>query len=59
MFRRNWAENDRIRSEGVRNLVDAALDANVTRFIQESFAPIYPDCGDEWIDETMPLEPTP
>jgi nucleoside-diphosphate-sugar epimerase len=57
MFRRNWAENDRIRSTGVRNLVDAAIASGVTRFIQESFAPIYPDRGDEWIDERMPLEP--
>jgi nucleoside-diphosphate-sugar epimerase len=57
LFKRFWAENDRIRSQGVRNLVDAALACGVTRFIQESFAPAYPDCGDEWIDETTPLDP--
>lgn len=58
MFRRSWAENDRIRSIGVRNLVDAAIASGVTRFIQESFAPAYPDRGDDWIDERTPLEPT-
>lgn len=58
LFRHYWAENDRIRSTGVRNLVDAALAVGVTRFIQESFAPVYPDRGDAWIDETTPLEPT-
>jgi nucleoside-diphosphate-sugar epimerase len=58
LFRHNWEENDRIRSTGVRNLVDAALATGVTRFIQESFAPVYPDRGDAWIDETTRLEPT-
>jgi nucleoside-diphosphate-sugar epimerase len=58
MFRRSWDENDRIRSNGVANLVDAALATGVTRFIQESFAPIYPDRGDDWIDETLRLAPT-
>src|SRR5262249_10263949 len=58
MFRRSWRENDRIRSTGVRNLVDAARACGVMRYIQESFAPLYPDRGDAWIDETTPLEPT-
>jgi nucleoside-diphosphate-sugar epimerase len=59
LFRRYWAENDRIRSTGVANLVDAAVACGVTRFIQESFAPIYPDRGDAWIDEATPLQPSP
>jgi 2-alkyl-3-oxoalkanoate reductase len=41
-----WAENDRIRSEASRNLVEAALAAGVGRFVQESIAFLYPDCGD-------------
>ncbi len=57
LFKHFWAENDQIRSTGVRNLVDAAITCGVTRFVQESFAPAYPDCGDEWIDETTPLDP--
>ena len=57
LFRRFWRENDRIRREGSRNLVEAALASGVRRLLQESFAPAYPDRGDEWIDESVPLEP--
>jgi nucleoside-diphosphate-sugar epimerase len=57
LFRGAWRANDRIRSEGVRNLVDAALATGVERMIQESFAPTYPDRGAEWISETTPLAP--
>src|SRR5262249_2302167 len=49
--------NDRIRRAGSRLLAEAALEAGVTRFIQESFAPVYPDRGAEWVDETVPIEP--
>lgn len=57
MFRSGWALNDRIRAEGVSNLVDAALDAGIERFVQESFALAYPDRGADWIEETQPLSP--
>ncbi len=57
MRRGAWRENDRIRTTGVSNLVDAALACGVGRLLQESFAPAYPDRGDAWIDETVPLEP--
>ena len=50
-----WKENDAIRSYGSSNLVDAALAEGVGRFVQESFAPVYPDRGDRWIDEAVPL----
>lgn len=53
----SWKENDRIRREGSNLLVDAALHAGATRFIQESFAPVYPDCGDRWIKEATPIQP--
>jgi nucleoside-diphosphate-sugar epimerase len=52
-----WRENDRIRRVGSANLVDAALGVGVDRFIQESFAPIYVDRGDDWIDEDAPVRP--
>jgi 2-alkyl-3-oxoalkanoate reductase len=52
-----WSENDRIRREGSRNLVNAARSAGVQRFVQESFAPVYPDRGASWIDESVPIEP--
>jgi nucleoside-diphosphate-sugar epimerase len=58
VFRRSaWKENDRVRRLGSSNLVDAALAAGVRRYVQESFAPVYPDCGDRWIDEDVPLQP--
>jgi nucleoside-diphosphate-sugar epimerase len=58
MIRRSsWEANDAIRSRGSSNLVDAALAEGVARFVQESFAPIYPDCGERWIDEAVPLRP--
>lgn len=54
-----WRENGRIRSLASRNLVDAASAAGAGRYVQESFAPIYPDRGEEWIDENVPVEPAP
>jgi len=38
-------------------LVDAAIAGGATRFIQESFAPAYPDRGEAWIDERTPIAP--
>lgn len=52
-----WRQNDRIREHVSANLVAAALSAGVDRYIQESFAPAYPDLGDEWIRENTPIEP--
>lgn len=52
-----WREMDRIRHTASANLVAAAIAGGVRRFIQESFAPIYADAGDQWIDETMPTQP--
>jgi nucleoside-diphosphate-sugar epimerase len=57
MLRRSaWKENDEIRTRGSSSLVDAALAEGVGRFVQESFAPVYPDRGDRWIDEAVPLK---
>ena len=52
-----WREHDRVRQAGSANLSEAACAGGVQRFIQESFAPIYPDRGDHWIDESAPLQP--
>ena len=52
-----WRENDRIRSIASNVLVDAAIDVGAKRFIQESFAPIYADQGDAWIDERAAVRP--
>lgn len=52
-----WHENDRLRRVASALLVDAAISEGAKRFIQESFAPIYADGGDEWIDEDWPIRP--
>jgi len=55
----SWRENDHIRREGSAALVTAARAAGVRRFMQESFAPVYEDGGDRWIDESWPMRPAP
>jgi len=52
-----WRENDHIRRDGSAAIAMAARQENVGRMIQESFAPIYVDSGDEWIDEFTPVAP--
>ncbi|HWS47866.1 MAG TPA: NAD(P)-dependent oxidoreductase [Acidimicrobiia bacterium] len=45
-----WEENGRIRREGSANLVDAAIAAGATVFVQESLAFLYGEHGDEWVN---------
>ena len=52
-----WRENDRLRGQGASNLAQAARAAGAGRYIQESFAPVYPDSGDRWIDERVAILP--
>jgi len=52
-----WRENDRLRREGSAALAQAALATGVSRFVQESFAPVYEDGGERWIDEQWPQRP--
>ncbi|HET8912808.1 MAG TPA: NAD(P)-dependent oxidoreductase [Ktedonobacteraceae bacterium] len=56
-----WLENDRIRREGTRNLVEAALaSGSVETVVFESFGLVYPDSGDKWVDAaTTPVQPAP
>jgi nucleoside-diphosphate-sugar epimerase len=51
-----WEENNRIRSDGSRILVDAALASGASRYIQEAISFLYGDHGDEWIDEDAPMD---
>lgn len=53
----SWREMDRVRRHVSANLVDAAVSADVRRVIQESFAPIYADGGDAWLDESAEVRP--
>lgn len=53
-----FKENIRLRREASQNLASAAIATRARRFIQESFSPAYPDRGDSWIDEQVPIEPS-
>jgi len=52
-----WRENDRVRRVVSANLAEAARSGSADCFIQESYAPIYEDGGDKWIDESWPVRP--
>jgi nucleoside-diphosphate-sugar epimerase len=52
----SWDENNRIRTEGTRNLVDAALANGVGLLVKESIAFTYADGGDAWLDEESPVD---
>lgn len=54
----SWRENDRVRRLVSSNLADAARAGAADLFVQESYAPIYEDGGDQWIDESWPVRPT-
>ena len=51
-----WDTNTRLRTDGVRWLLQAAPKAGVKQYIQQSISMAYPDHGDEWITEDMPLD---
>jgi nucleoside-diphosphate-sugar epimerase len=53
-----WNDNDRLRRDGTRNLVDAALATGVGTVIYPSFAPIYADGGARWLSYGDPIAPT-
>lgn len=53
---KEWATNERLRTEGSAKLVDAALATGATRYVQESICYPYLDQGAAWITEESPLE---
>jgi nucleoside-diphosphate-sugar epimerase len=53
-----WEDNDRIRRDGSRNLVDAALAAGAVRYLQESIAFVYADGGERSLDESAAIAVT-
>jgi nucleoside-diphosphate-sugar epimerase len=54
-----WRANDRLRTEGVRRVVEAAREARVRRVVQESVSFLYADQGDATVTEQSPLAITP
>lgn len=51
----DFALNDRIRTEGTRNLLAAALAARAHRYVQQSVAFFHHSAGEEWVDEDSPI----
>jgi nucleoside-diphosphate-sugar epimerase len=47
-----WRETDRLRVEGMRRIVDAALNSPVRAIVYPSICFAYSDNGDRWIDAT-------
>jgi nucleoside-diphosphate-sugar epimerase len=52
---KSWRPNDRLRTEGVRRVVQAAREAGVRRVVQESVSYMYADQADAWVTERSPL----
>jgi nucleoside-diphosphate-sugar epimerase len=53
-----WDITARLRTDGTRALLHAALASGVQRYVQQSIVMAYPDSGDQWIDESTPLDST-
>ncbi len=51
----DWRTNDRIRREGTRVMVEAALRNRCELYIQQSVTFIYGNRNGDWVDETTPL----
>lgn len=54
---RNWAANDRLRTDGSWAVSRAALAAGVGVLVQEGVSLVYADGGDTVLDERAPLAP--
>ena len=50
-----WEENNRLRTDTTRYLVDAAIAAGASVVVKESITFIYPDRGADWIEEDVPV----
>jgi nucleoside-diphosphate-sugar epimerase len=56
---RAWETNARLRREGTRKLLTNSIAVGVERYIQQSVVMAYADGGDNWLDETAPLDTSP
>jgi uncharacterized protein YbjT (DUF2867 family) len=54
----DWSQNDRVRMEGTRNLLDALVIQGVRRYVQQSIVLVYGKQGNEIVDETALLQMT-
>jgi len=51
-----WDETIRLRTEGARILVDAAIAEHVQVYVHESVTFVYRDGSDRWLDEGAPTD---
>jgi nucleoside-diphosphate-sugar epimerase len=54
-----WDLTARLRTEGTRRLLEAALAGGVERYVQQSIVMAYRDGGGVWLDEQAPLDDSP
>jgi nucleoside-diphosphate-sugar epimerase len=54
-----WELTARLRTDGTRRLLEAALAAGVERYVQQSIVMAYRDGGEAWLDEQAPLDDSP
>ncbi len=52
----SWTDTIRLRTEGARILVDAALADGAQIYIHESVSFVYSDGGEEWLTEDSPVD---
>lgn len=52
---RDFTRTNEIRRDGTRNLLDAAKQGGVRRYVQQSIVFLYGDRGTEWVDEATPI----
>jgi nucleoside-diphosphate-sugar epimerase len=52
----SWTETIRLRTEGAKVLVDAALADGAQVYIHESVSFVYSDGGEEWLTEDSPVD---
>ena len=50
----SWGMHNRLRTDATRNLLAAATTNGIETVVKESVTFVYPDRGDEWIDESVP-----
>ncbi len=51
-----WKNNTGICTYGTKKLINASLKSGVKKFVQQSVATAYPDNGENWITEELPLD---
>lgn len=54
-----WDRNSRLRREGTERLLTSSIAAGVKRYVQQSITLAYVPGGDQWLDESAPLDRSP